>query len=137
MAVVAIAVRNNISPPNEQPYEHRNYRVATAILQGQVCIWNGSGYVIPTGAAPAADLPIAGLAMLLGNPSMSIEMLQKGFVAGFTVSGLAYNDYLYAGATGAVETTGNVIIGQVLPFSYSGEKMAYFDFTRSWLLNAV
>jgi hypothetical protein len=137
MAVVAVANRLYVSPPNEMEITHRNYRVATQILQGQVGVWNASGFIIPTGTAPAADVPVAGIAMLRGDPSMSVEMFQEGFLAGYTVSGLALYDYLYAGGSGNVETTGNVIIGQVLPYSYSGEKMAYFDFTRSWLLNAV
>lgn len=130
---VVVRTAANVAPPNEFLIEHRNYRAAAALTAGQVAIWTAAGYATPTTTAPAALAPIAGLAMIKVGPSMNVELFQKGFIAGWDVSGLAYFALLYAGATGEIDTAGNVVIGKVLPFSHTGEKMAYIDVTRSWL----
>jgi hypothetical protein len=64
----------------------------------------------------------------------AVEVFQQGFISGFAVSGLAYGALVYAGASGELDTAGNVIVGEVMSFGYSGEKMIWFDATRSWLL---
>lgn len=135
MAVV-VATRANVSPLNTTQYPHHPYRVAAQVLPGHVLIWNGSGFVTATaGAAPAAGVSIAGIAMQRRDPgSQPVEAFQQGFIAGYDVSGLAYHALLYAGANGEIDTAGNVVIGEVLPFGYTGEKMAWIDVLRTWLV---
>ena len=133
MAVV-VATRANVSPPNTTQFIHHPYRAAAQVLQGHVLIWNASGLVTATVAAVAAGVAVAGIAMArteIGGPP--VEAFQVGYLAGYDVSALAIGTLLYAGATGELDTAGNVIIGEVLPFGYAAEKMAWIDVTRSWL----
>lgn len=135
MAVV-VATRANVSPPNTTQFIHHPYRAAAQVLQGHVLIWNASGLVTATaGTAPAAGIAVAGIAMMrteIGGPP--VEAFQQGYLYGYDVSALAIGALLYAGANGELDTAGNVIIGEVLPFGYAAEKMAWIDVTRSWLL---
>lgn len=133
MAVV-VATRADIAAINDLPYEHRVYRAAEALLMGMVAIWDASGYVIQTDTAPAATVKIAGIAMRRAGIGEAVTLFQRGFISGYDVSGLAYGVNLYAGADGEVADAGTIIIGSVLPFTYTGEKMAYIDVTRTWLI---
>lgn len=137
MAVV-VATRAQIAPVNDREFEHGTYRPAAQLLKGMVAIWDASGFVVPTGGvAPGAGSEIAGIAMHRRDPGgQAVELFQRGFISGYVISGLAYKALLYAGANGEVEDAGTIIIGQVLPFTYSGEKMAWIDVTRTWMLTA-
>lgn len=133
MAVIA-ATRANVAPTNEQFYTFRTYRVAEDMLAGMVAIFDASGYIIQTDTAPIAGVPIAGLALRRASISEALTLFQEGFISGFDVSGMAYGALIYAGANGELDTAGAVVIGAVLPFTYTGEKMAYIDVRPSWLL---
>lgn len=134
MAVV-VATRADVGAVNTTQFIHHPYRVAAQVLPGHVLIWDANGKVTPSGAAPAAGAPIVGIAMqrreVGGQP---VEAFQQGYLAGYDVSALAIGALLYAGATGEVDTAGNVIIGEVHSFGYDAVKMAWIDVTRTWLL---
>ena len=131
MAVV-VANRDNCDPTNEVEFIHRPYRCAEASLKGMVGVFDANGYVVQTNTAPTAGVEIAGIFMRRCGVSEAVSMFQQGFMAGYDVSGLAIGAPLYAGADGEVADAGTVVIGKVMPFSYSGEKMAYIDVLQTW-----
>lgn len=131
MAVI-VATRDQVAPTNEQEIEMRVYRCAEAFLPGMVAVWDANGRIVQTNTAPAATNKVAGLALRRAEIGEALTLLQRGFVAGFDVSGMAYGAVIYAGADGELGDTGTVIIGTVLPFTYTGEKMAYIDVTTTW-----
>lgn len=134
MAVIT-ATRNNVAAVNNTQYLHNVYRVASQLLPGMLAIIDSNGFVIPTASAPAAGVSIYGIAMMRRDPGgQPVELFQQGWISGWDLSGLSRGALVYAGASGELDTAGNVIVGEVVALGYSGEKFLYIDVTRTWMV---
>lgn len=130
MASLTVAAAQ-VSPVNETEYEARTYKpVSSSVIVGKAV------YVDSAGKAALARANAVGTAQCIGvvvvNANGMVVVLQRGSVAGFDLSGLAYGAIVYVSSgtagdvDGAIITgTGNVVtpLGVVMPMSDS-------DFTK-------
>lgn len=97
--------------PVERTYDHI---AAAAITRGQLVYMNTSGKVDLANAAVTGTAQVLGMALKDAAAGQVVPILYRGWVAGFTVSGVAYEGRLYlsavtagamADAAGAVSVT--------------------------------
>lgn len=134
MAAIPAPTPSLINPTNEYPFIHRFFMPAATIVQGQVCIWNASRQIVPSGGtAPAAGVAIAGIAMRNERPGgQALSVFQQGFLWGYDLTGRALYDLVYAGINGTLDSAATVIIGEILPFNSAGDLAVWIDVQRTW-----
>lgn len=134
MAAIPVVLASQVQPTNEVEYERRTFLPAATIAQGEVCIWDANRKITRTaGTAPAAGVAIAGIALRSDRAGgQAITLMQRGFLWGYNMTGRALYDLVYAGINGTLDTAGNVIIGEILPFNSAGDLAVWIDVTRSW-----
>jgi hypothetical protein len=110
-----------IAPVYALEHEIYTFIAGTTITAGQsVCL------TIATGKLDLADangsgntLQVRGIALNGGGAGDSIAVLKRGWVEGFTVSGLAYDLVIYqsntAGALGDSAGGSSIYVGRILP----------------------
>lgn len=117
-----------VSPVNETQYEGRAYMAATAITAGQAVYVTSAGKINLARANAVGTARFVGIALRTVGAGQVVNVIQRGSVAGFDLSGMAYGATVYlsdatAGALGDTVNsgTGNVVtpVGQVLPMSDS------------------
>lgn len=107
----------------------------TAITAGAICYFDTNGKLALSDASATATAKVHGMALNSAGANQAVSLLVEGFVAGFNVSNLAYNDILYlsntdTGIVGDVAGSTSKVLGRVLPMSdSSATKMFYFRAT--------
>lgn len=88
-----------------------NYVTAEPIEAGQACYINAAGRMAIADAAG----PFRGIPLGSGGGGAGISFLKKGHIAGYDLAALDYDDPVYLGAAGELDTAGTVLVGRVVP----------------------
>jgi hypothetical protein len=133
MALIPHLDAKLVQPINEVEYEGRTYLPGNTVRQGFVVAWDANLKIIETTAVPALSASLAGIALRSDRAGgMAIKCFQRGFLWGFDLTGRVRGDLVYAGVNGTLDTAGNVLVGEILPFNADGVLAVWVDFTRSW-----
>jgi hypothetical protein len=107
---------NQVSPVNEIDPEITTYKAAVAITAGQWVYLNSAGKVDLARGNAVGTAQCVGTALQTVGAGQAVNVLQRGSIAGFDLSSLAYGAVVYlssataGGADGAIITgTGNVV----------------------------
>ena len=119
MTAIALTAAQ-ISPVNEFEYEAWTLRAGVAITKGQaVAINTTTGLAILADASTGSDNNVRGIAMndaAIGEP---VTCMTHGSLAGYTLSGMAYDAPVYVSNTAGGLDTGagdvSLVIGRVKP----------------------
>lgn len=103
------------------------------ITAGQIVYLASTGLVGLADANGSGTIQARGIALNGGGSGQAIDVLKRGRVAGFTVSGMAYDAIAYLSNTaGALATSAGgttVVCGRVVPMSEKDlTKVLYADF---------
>lgn len=135
MADIAV-VADNVAVLYPRYAEIYDFIAAAAITAGQVLYLNTSGKVDLYDSNGSGTLQLLGIALNGAGAGQAVSVLKRGFVAGFTVSGLAYDAPVYgsntAGALADAAGSSSIVAGKVKALSDSGllTKVLYIDI--SW-----
>ena len=124
-------------PDNCEIYQHD---VAEAITRGLALYKTSTGYVGIADANAAGKQQFRGIALTKGGVGSAVDLLKRGHVEGFDVSGLSVDAPIYLSDTaGALDTaagTMNVQVGRVDAINVVGtkKKVVYIeaDWLRTW-----
>jgi hypothetical protein len=115
MALIT-STTNQVAAVNEIDPEITTYKAAVALTPGQWVYLNSAGKVDLARANGVATAQCVGVVLQTVGPNQAVNVLQRGSVAGFDLSALAYGAVVYlssataGGADGAIITgTGNVV----------------------------
>lgn len=127
IALTADDVRR-IFPDRERTYDHI---AAATITRGQLVYINSSGKADLASAAATGTAQVVGMALKDAAAGQVVPVLYRGWVAGFTVSGSAYEARLYlsntAGAMADAAGTVPVTIARVRAVNDNDlTKLVYF-----------
>lgn len=103
---------------------------------GEALYWDSNGLLVKSNAAAAGTAKFAGISLGTGGAGQAVDVLKKGHVYGYTISGLAYGAGAFlndtAGVIGDAAGTVSVRIGSVVPLSDADKtKVLYVD--ADWL----
>lgn len=112
-----------IAPVNETEYEAWTLITAEAITVGQAVAVNTAGKWALADASSGAQNNVRGIALKGAGAGEALTAIVHGSVAGFTLSGLAYDAVVYLSNTaGALATSAgdvSLVVGRVKPMSDS------------------
>lgn len=108
---------------------------SVAVDYGEALYWDSNGLLVKSNAGAAGTAKFAGISLGKGGPGQAVDVLKKGHVYGFTLSG-AYGSDAYlndtAGVIGDAAGTVSVVIGSVVPLSDASKtKVLYVE--ANWL----
>lgn len=103
---------------------------------GEALYWDSNGLLVKSNAGAAGTAKFAGISLGTGGAGQAVDVLKKGHVYGFGVSGMAYAAKAYlndtAGVIGDAVGTVTVAIGSVVPLSDADKtKVLYVE--ADWL----
>ena len=109
-----------------------DFIAAVAITAGKGVYINSAGKVDLASGGAAGTSRIAGIALNAAGAGQAVSVLIRGHIAGFALSGLAYDAVLYvsntAGSLGDAAGTVSVTVGRVVPLSDKAlTKVLYVD----------
>ena len=95
---------------------------AGGVAQGQpICVGPTTGKVIPASAAASNTSGFRGIALETLFEGQGVDVLERGYVAGYDLSALAFDALVYLsdtpGKLSSTPGTNNVAIGRVVPMS--------------------
>lgn len=131
--VVVPAKIARIFPGYDEVYD---FIAAVTITRGLALYVDANGKIDLYDSNGSGTLQFAGVALTQGGAGQAISVLKRGYVYGYTVSGLAYWAPLYgsntAGAIADAAGTSSIIVGRVVPLSDAGliTKVTYIQ--ASW-----
>ena len=109
---------------------------AEAITKGQAVYVNSNGKAALADASAAGTLITAGIALDSVGAGQALSVLKAGFVAGATLTGLAYGDPVYVSDTaGGLDTaagTVSKVIGRVAPVNQAGNIQKALYIQSDW-----
>jgi hypothetical protein len=104
---------------------------AAAITAGQILYTNSSGKLDLYDSNGSGTLQPTGMALNSVGAGQAVSYLKRGFVAGFTISALAYDAALYgsntAGALADAAGASSVILGRIKAIPDSPSKALWFE----------
>jgi hypothetical protein len=114
-----------VAPVNETEPEIKTYIAAAAITAGQAVYENSAGKVDLAKADAVGTAKCVGIALRTVGAGQAVSVLQRGTIAGFTLSGAYASDvYVSAATAGSLDSaiitgTGNVVtpVGMVTSMS--------------------
>lgn len=135
MAAITVTAAQ-IAPLFVHQTEIYSLEAAEAITKGQVVYVNANGKAALASAAQAGTLLLAGIALDAAGAGQAISVLKRGFVAGYTVSGLTQGDPVYVSDTaGGLDTaagTVSKVIGRVAPVNQAGNIQKALYVQNDW-----
>lgn len=109
---------------------------AEAITKGQAVYVNSNGKAALADASAAGTLITVGIALDSVGAGQALSVLKAGFVAGATLTGLAYGDPVYVSDTaGGLDTaagTVSKVIGRVAPVNQAGNIQKALYIQSDW-----
>lgn len=109
---------------------------AEAITKGQAVYVNSNGKAALADASAAGTLITVGIALDSVGAGQALSVLKAGFVAGATLTGLAYGDAVYISDTaGGLDTaagTVSKVIGRVAPVNQAGNIQKALYIQSDW-----
>lgn len=119
MTAIALTAAQ-ISPVNEFEYEAWTLRAGVAITKGQaVAINTTTGLAILADASTSSDNNVRGIALNTAAIGEPVTAMVHGSLAGFTLTGLAYDAAVYVSNTAGGLDTGagdvSLVVGRVKP----------------------
>lgn len=116
-----------------------DFIAAASITKGQALYLDSNGKVNLADANGSGTLQFRGIALNAAGAGQAVSVLKKGYVAGYTVSGMAYDAIAYisntAGALADAAGATTIHAGRVVPMSDSSlTKVLYIDadWLRTW-----
>lgn len=139
MAAVALTAAQ-VAPVHPLKAEIYDFIAAATITQGQAVYCASTGKVNLASAGAAGTKQFRGIALSGAAAGQGVSVLVRGFVYGFTVSGLTIEDIIYLSDTaGGLDTSAGsatVNVGRILalPNSNTLTKVLWVqaDYLRSW-----
>ena len=132
MAVIALTAAKiaRVFPEKDLVFD---FIAAAAITAGQAVYINSAGKVDLADASVAGTSRAVGIALNAAGAGQAVSVLMRGHIAGFTLSGMAYDAIAYVSdTTGSLDDaagTVSVAVGRVFPLSdKSLTKVLYVDF---------
>ena len=120
MTAVALTAAK-VSPIYPLEAKIRTRIAAEALTQGDVVYINSNGKVAKSNGGAAGTAKFRGVAMQTVGAGQSVDVMYEGEIAGYTVSGLAYDAVVYlsdtAGKFDTAAGTVSVIAARVVPMS--------------------
>ena len=112
------------------------YEAAAAITAGQAVYINANGKADLADASAAGTLVTVGIALESVGAGAAVSVLKQGYVAGATLTGLAYGDPVYISDTaGGLDTaagTVSKIAGRVAPVNQAGNIQKAIYIQSDW-----
>lgn len=109
---------------------------AEAITKGQAVYVNSNGKAALADASAAGTLNLVAIALNSVGAGQPVSVLKAGFVAGATLTGLAYGDPVYVSDTaGGLDTaagTVSKVIGRVAPVNQAGSIQKALYIQSDW-----
>ena len=109
---------------------------AEAITKGQAVYVNSNGKAALADASAAGTLNLVAIALNSVGAGQPVSVLKAGFVAGATLTGLAYGDPVYVSDTaGGLDTaagTVSKVIGRVAPVNRAGNIQKALYIQSDW-----
>lgn len=109
---------------------------AEAITKGQAVYVNSNGKAALADASAAGTLNLVAIALNSVGAGQPVSVLKAGFVAGATLTGLAYGDPVYISDTaGGLDTaagTVSKVIGRVAPVNQAGNIQKALYIQSDW-----
>ena len=109
---------------------------AEAITKGQAVYVNSNGKAALADASAAGTLNLVAIALNSVGAGQPVSVLKAGFVAGATLTGLAYGDPVYVSDTaGGLDTaagTVSKVIGRVAPVNQAGNIQKALYIQSDW-----
>ena len=106
--------------------------LAETVTAGQVLYLNSSGTWSLADGSATGTAQVRGMALGGGGAGQAIAIIKKGLVAGFTLSGMAYDARAYlsdtAGGLDTANGTVNVVCGRVHAMSDADKTKVLFFF---------
>lgn len=117
-----------------------SFQAASTITAGQGVYLLSTGTVAPADANAAGEQQFRGIALTGGGAGQAIDVLVRGAVYGYDLSGLNYDALVYVSDTvGALDTANGTLavnVGRVMPINDTGTltKVLYVqaDWLRTW-----
>jgi hypothetical protein len=124
MADIAL-VAANVGRSHKTGEEVFSFTAGVAITRGQAVYFvTSTGKLALADASAAGTAQFRGIALQTAQIGQPVDVIMRGFVSGFTISGLAYEALVYlsdtAGALANAAGTVTVPAGRVLPFNDAG-----------------
>ena len=105
----------------------KSYIAGSTVTKGQVVAMETDGTVDPADASTSGGYlfeQVVGIALKGGGAGQAIDVVRRGEVYGFTVSGMDSGDLVYlSDDVGQLDTatgTGDVILGRIAPLTDKG-----------------
>lgn len=122
MAAIAVPAPARVSRVFSDQCRIRTLLVGPGgVTAGNVVAVTAAGRVVRCNTATAGKQQARGIALETLGEGQGVDVLEEGFVAGFDLSGLAYDALVYAqdsdGAAGDAPGTKAVPIGRVVPLA--------------------
>lgn len=109
---------------------------AETITKGQAVYVNSNGKAALADASAAGTLNLVAIALNSVGAGQPVSVLKAGFVAGATLTGLAYGDPVYVSDTaGGLDTaagTVSKVIGRVAPVNQAGSIQKALYIQSDW-----
>jgi hypothetical protein len=131
MTAIALDSTRNVNVVFAETAEIRDFKEAETLALGDVV------YINSAGKAAKADASVAGTAQARGivvsKQGSAVSVLKRGYVAGFDISGLDYDDQVFlSDTTGDLDTAAGTVevpCGRVSPLSNDSlTKVLYVEF---------
>ena len=126
-----VVTTDNVAVLYPRHAEIYDFIAAAAITAGQTLYLDSAGKVNLYDSNGSGTLQLLGIALNGGGAGQAISVLKRGFVVGFTISGLAYDAAVYgsntAGALADAAGSSSVVAGRVKAVSDSPSKALYID----------
>lgn len=136
MTAIALTA-NQIQPVYPETAEIYDFVAAAAITAGQAVYITSAGKVDLADANGSGTLQFRGIALNAAAAGQAVSVLKRGHCAGFTVSGLAYDDIAYLSNTaGGLDTSAggtSIICGRVVPLPDQGTYTKVLWIEADWL----
>ena len=108
-------------PDDQEVYA---WEAAVTITAGQAVYINSNGKLDLADANGSGTLQFAGIALNGGGAGQTIDVIKRGALYGFTISGLAYFAPVYlsntAGSLADAAGTSSNVVGRVIPLNNTG-----------------
>ena len=116
-----------------------DFIAAVAITAGQVLYLTSAGKANLYNSNGSGTLQPLGIALDSVGAGQGVSVLKRGFVAGFTISGLAYDAAVYGSNTAGALSDGagasSVVLGRVKATADSPSKALYVDMPWTTILS--
>lgn len=130
-----VVTADNVAVLYPRHAEIYDFVAAVAVTAGQVLYLNSAGKADLYDSNGSGTLQPLGIALNGAGAGQAISVLKRGFVAGFTISSLAYDAVVYGSNTAGALSDGagssSVILGRVKAVADSPSKALYVD--MPWL----